>query len=253
MSGDGEVTKAAILAAGAGTRLRPLTVEIPKVLLPVGGMPLICHTLNWVRRHGIQRVAVNLHHRADRVREFLGDGSRFGVEILFSPEERLMGTAGDLRRMEHFFVGSVVVVYGDVLTNFDLGAMVRFHRRGDALATLALVETSRPWEVGVVQVTEDGRVVDFIEKPRKGTVVTALANGGVYVLEREILDWIPEGVACDFGHEVFPRLIQAGKRLCGYHIPSDAYLIDIGTPGNYLLANRDVAAGRLSWPSQAGM
>lgn len=253
MTGVGGVTRAAILGAGMGTRLRPLTVEVPKVLLPVGGMPLICHTLSWLRRHGIVRVAVNLHHRADRVSEFLGDGSRFGVEILYSPEERLLGTAGAIKRMEHFFDGSLVVVYGDVLTDFDLGAMIRFHRQNDALATLALVEASRPWEVGIVQVGQDGRVVDFVEKPPKGTAAGTLGNGGVYILEREILDWIPKGVVCDFGHDVFPGLIRAGKRLCGYPLPSDAYLIDIGTPENYLRANRDAATGRLILPNPFGL
>jgi len=148
-----------ILAAGEGTRLRPLTLETPKVLLPVGGRPLIEHTLAWLRSHGIREIAINLYHLGDKIKDFLGDGSHFGVKISYSEEEKLLGTAGGAKRMAHLLLPNpqspipspqsptpspFVVIYGDVLTNFNLTAMLQFHREKSALATLALFRVPSP-------------------------------------------------------------------------------------------------------------
>jgi len=241
-----EVTKAMILASGEGTRLRTLTLETPKVLLPIGGVPLICHMLTWLKRHGVTQVAINLYHRGEKVKEFLGDGSRFGVETCYSQEETLLGTAGGVKRMERFFDGIFVVVYGDVLTDFDLSAMIGFHREKKALATLALFEATNSWEVGVVRLDKEGRVTGFVEKPKEEEVLMGnLRNGGVYVLEREVLGYIPSQGFCDFAYDIFPKLIQAHLPVFGYVLDSQDYLIDIGTPEKYHKANKDVEARRL--------
>jgi Nucleoside-diphosphate-sugar pyrophosphorylase involved in lipopolysaccharide biosynthesis/translation initiation factor 2B, gamma/epsilon subunits (eIF-2Bgamma/eIF-2Bepsilon) len=201
--------KAMILAAGEGTRLRPLTLETPKVLLPVGGVPLIEHTLTWLKRYGIQKVAINLYHLGEKIKDFLGDGSRFGIRISYSPEEKLLGTAGGVKRMQDFLNSTFVVIYGDILTDFDLSSMIKLHREREAIATLVTFEVSNPREVGVVEMDGEGRVLSLVEKPQSVTTGSpVLASGGVYVLERESLNYIPAQGFCDFAYDVFPKLLS---------------------------------------------
>ena len=240
-----EIHQAMILAAGEGIRLRPLTLETPKVLLPVGGVPLIEHTLIWLKNYGISEVAINLHHMGEKIKEFLGDGSRFEMKVSYSPEETLLGTAGGVKRMEHFFKSTFVVVYGDVLTDFNLTDMIQFHRKKEAMATLAVLEIPNPWAVGVVEINEQGRVLSFVEKPPCGSEAGNLASGGVYILEREILDYIPGGVFSDFAYDIFPQLIEPSFPIYGYALKPEDYLTDIGTIDKYQKANEDVKAGRV--------
>jgi NDP-sugar pyrophosphorylase family protein len=162
------VLKAMILAAGKGVRLKPLTLESSKVLLPIGSVPLICHTLTWLKRYGISQVAINLHHLSNKIRDFVGDGSKFGVGISYSYERDLLGTAGGVKKMEKFFNNTFLVVYGDVLTNIDLSNVIGFHYEKRATATLVLSEITNPREVGIVQLDERNRVIKFIEKPQRG-------------------------------------------------------------------------------------
>lgn len=232
--------KAMILAAGEGTRLRPLTLTMPKPLVPVAGVPVIEYILRWLKSHDINAVAINLHHLADRVMEFIGDGSRFGVRIVYSPETTLLGTAGGVKRMADFFDDTFVVVYGDVLTDFNLSAMVRFHRHKKAVATLALINVPNPWEVGVVEIDPDGRVLDFVEKPPRGSERGTLGSGGVYILEKEILDYVPDGVFWDFAYHVFPEVIRLGLPVYGYCLNNGDHLLDIGSLEKYRQANEDM-------------
>ncbi len=240
-----KVKKAMVLAAGEGTRLRPLTLNTPKLLLPLGEAPLVYHILAWLKQYGIYEVSINLHHLGDKIRDFLDNGAIYEMNIVYSSEEILLGTAGGVKKIESFFDGSFVVVYGDMLIDFDLSAMIGFHEKHEALATLALFETSKPWEAGIVQMNGNDRVVSLVEKPRKGTEPGNLANGGIYILERKVLDFIPEQGFCDFGYDVFPRLIQAGLPVYGYVLGPQDYLIDIGTLEKYNLANSDLKSGRL--------
>lgn len=252
---DTEVTKAMVLAAGEGTRLRPLTLEMPKALLPVGGVPMIYHTLSWLKHHGMREVAINLYHLGDKVSDCLGDGSSFGLKIVYSPEEAPLGTAGGVKRIERFFDGTFIVVYGDVLTDFNLSAMLEFHQEKKGSATLALLEVSNTSDLGIVQITQDQRVVDFVEKPPKGMAPGNLASGGIYVLEKEILEHIPGSGFYDFAYDVFPGLIEAGLPIYGYILGSEDYLIDIGTPENYRQANDDMKDGqlRISYGQKSGI
>ncbi len=247
MAMSGDVTKATILAAGEGSRLRPLTLQMPKVLLPVGGIPLIQYTLAWLKSHGIFEVAINLHHFGDRIRAFLGDGSSFGVKIYYSPEKELLGTAGGVKRMEKFFNTKFVVVYSDILTDFDLSAMIDFHKAKTALATLALLEVSTLWESGIVETDRQGRLVSFREKPHREPEAGNLSNGGVYVLEKEILDYIPSQSFCDFGYDIFPKLLELDLPVYGYVLKPEDYLIDIGTLDKYHKANEDIKKGSLTF------
>jgi len=244
MSGD--VTKAMLLAAGEGIRLHPLTLQTPKALLPINGVPLIQYTLAWLKTHGISQVAINLHHLSDKLRTFLGNGSRFGIKIHYSLEEKPLGTAGGVKKMEKFFDSTFLVVYGDILTDFNLSAMIDFHQKAKAMATLALFQITKPWGVGIVEIDEEGRLLSFVEKPPRGSEEGNLSSGGVYVLEKEILSHVSNQGSYDFGYDIFPRLVELGLPVYGYVLGPEDYLIDIGTVENYHKANEDIRVGRVN-------
>ena len=227
--------KAMVLAAGKGTRIGHLHPATPKVLLPVGGIPLICHTFAWLKKHGISQVAINLHHLAGKVMDSVGDGARFGMKVSYSHEETLLGTAGGVKKMAPFFDDTFVVVYGDILTDLDLTAMIKFHRERKSVATLVLFEAPNPREVGIVEIDKAGRVLTFVEKPQSPVVSPQslipnpqsptpspqLANGAVYILEKAVLGYIPDDSFCDFGHDIFPRLLAAGPLPPCLRLPPD--------------------------------
>ena len=240
--------RALILAAGEGSRLRPLTLDRPKPMLPMGGRPLLEHSIQLLRRHGITEIAINLCYMPRAIVDHFGDGSDFGVAITYSREERLLGSAGAARRLDWFFNDTFVVLYGDVLTDIDLGVLLVEHRRRGALATVALKDVHDPWRCGIAQLAADGRIVRFVEKP-SGRSVGRLANAGVYALEPEVLDLIPPERPYDFGGDVFPRLIKRGLPIYGHR--TDAYVIDIGSPKRYARAQADLRGGLLRqfWPS----
>ncbi|MDH7487809.1 MAG: NDP-sugar synthase [Anaerolineae bacterium] len=235
--------KALILAAGEGTRLRPLTLDRPKPMLPIAGKPLLEHTIAWLRQHGITQVAINLHHRPEAITDHFGDGRRWGVHIIYSYEEQLLGTAGAARRLQPFFDDTFVVVYGDVLTDMNLTAMLDFHRRLKRrlplLATIALYRVPNPSECGLVGLDGSRRITCFVEKPPPQAVFTDLANAGVYVLEAAVLEHIPPDRYHDFGHDLFPALLERGAPLYGYPLGPDEFLIDIGSPEKYHQAQRE--------------
>lgn len=234
-----------ILAAGEGTRLRPLTLETPKALLPIGGVPLIEHQLSWLKSHGISELAINLHHLGEKIRNFLGNGSRFGMRLVYSEEETLLGTAGGVKRMEHFFNDTFVVVYGDVLTEFNLTKMLQFHQQKKALATLVIFKAANPQEVAVVMMDEEERILKLVEKPQlpDQPSTPTLASGGIYILEQEVLSYIPSQGFSDFAYDIFPKLISLELPLYGYLLEPEDYLIDIGTLDKYHKAQRGLEGG----------
>ena len=231
--------KALILAAGKGTRLQDLTRNVPKPMLPVQGRPLLEWVVLWLREHGITDIAMNLHHCPEVITAHFGDGSRFGVTVTYSHERVLMGTAGAAKRLAPFLDEPFVVAYGDVFTNLNLTRLIAAHHAYqrlescDTLATLALYQVPNPTACGLVELDAAGRVTRFVEKPPPDQVFTDLANAGVMVCEPEILRFIPEETSFDFGREVFPAALAAGKALWGQAIDHTEYLIDIGTPANY--------------------
>ncbi|GIV76534.1 nucleotidyltransferase family protein [Litorilinea aerophila] len=226
------MTKALILAAGKGTRLGPLTARQPKPMLPVGGRPLLAHTVAWLRHHGIREIAMNLHHCPEAITGYFGQGEGHGVHLTYSYEDTLWGTAGAARRLASFLDTTFVVVYGDVFTNLDLTRLLDGHR-GRAELTLALYRVPNPGECGLVETDPQGRVTRFVEKPPPDQIFTDLANGGILVCEPSILDWIPAETVYDFGHDLLPALLAAGRPVYGQPIRPDEVLIDIGTPAGY--------------------
>ena len=232
-----------ILAGGMSTRLYPLTKQVPKPLVPVAGEPISAHILRWLRSFGYTDVAMNVHYLADTIRDAFGDGSRYGVSLTYLHEEQLMGSAGALKPLQSFFDGTFVVVGCDDLTDANLESLVAFHKKRGALATIGLVPADEVDQYGVVVTDDQGRIVEFQEKPPKGTERSKLVNTGIYVFEPEIFDFIPDGFY-DFGKGVFPALLEAGAAFYGMRL-NGAYWRDIGTPAEYRQATEDVLAGRV--------
>jgi NDP-sugar pyrophosphorylase family protein len=252
--------KAMILAAGEGTRLRPLTLDRPKPMLPLGGKPLLEHLLRWLHSYGVCQIAINLHHQPEAITSHFGDGHRFGVSITYSYEEQLLGTAGAVKRVQSFFDETFVVVYGDVFTNLDLSRLIHFHnahreegmRDGtagaavgspDPFLTLALYRVDNPSSCGLAEVDDRGRVTRFVEKPSPEEVFTNMANAGVVVLEPGVLEHIPPATFCDFGRDLFPRLLERAIPLYGCPLRDGEFLIDIGTPASYRRAQERYREG----------
>jgi NDP-sugar pyrophosphorylase family protein len=234
------VHKAMVLAAGEGTRLRPLTLTTPKAMVPIGGRPLLAHTLAWLKKYSITEVGINLHYLGQNIIDYFGDGAAYGLKITYSQEPALLGTAGGVKKLESLFAGSgFTVIYGDILTDFDLTAMTDFHVRAGAVATIALSPVPNPNQKGIVELDNQGRILSFTEKPTAGTEKSNLASGGIYILEPEVLDYIPSTSPADFGFDIFPNLLKQGKPLFGYVLKPSDYLLDIGSLDNYRQANEE--------------
>lgn len=236
--------KAMALAAGKGTRLFPLTGEVPKPMAPVVDTPIIEHIFGLLARHGIEEVHVNVHYLADALLNAYGEESRInGMTVRLSRERELLGTAGGVRRLADRFDDTFVVVSGDALTDVDLRELVAFHREKEALATIALHRVYDTSEFGVVELDGEGNILGFQEKPDPGDAISTLANTGIYVLEPRALEYIPEGTFFDFARDVFPKFLEAGERFVGYQ--GDFYWSDIGTLEAYRQAQYDVLSGRV--------
>ena len=230
------------MAAGLGTRLRPLTYEIPKPLVPVANRPIMEHILALLARHDLGEVIANLHFFPETIRDRFGDGSRVGIELTYRYEEELLGTAGGVRNVREFFGDrQFVVMAADALTDIDLGALARAHAERDWIATLAVKRVANVSEYGVVVTGADGRVQGFQEKPAQAEALSDLASCMIYVLEPEIFDYFPERDAVDFALEVFPALLEHDVPF-GVHVIDD-YWNDVGSVPEYLQGNLDVLAG----------
>lgn len=240
-----EPVRAVVLAAGEGTRLRPLTLTRPKPMVPINGEPLLHYTLKWLRQHGVDQVAINLHHCPDVITDYFGDGNRLGLNIVYSYENRIMGTAGAIRKLSTF-AGKhpLVVVYGDVLTDLDLTALIAAHNRFVALdpsagVTMSLYHVNNPTEVGLVGMNAAGRITRFVEKPKAEEVFTDLASAGVLIIEPDVVSRIPADTFYDFGRDLFPQLLEQGVSLYGWVVPDGTYVMDIGTPEKLTQAQHD--------------
>jgi NDP-sugar pyrophosphorylase family protein len=237
--------KAMVLAAGKGTRLFPLTGEVPKPLAPVVDTPIIGHIFDLLSRHGVTEAHVNVYYLADAMLAAYGERTDVdGMTVCMSREEDLLGTAGGVKRLADRFDDTFVVVSGDALTDVNLGEMVRFHKEKGALATIALRRVSDTSEFGVVEVDEDGNIRGFQEKPDPQDAISTLANTGIYVLEPRALEYIPENTFYDFAKDVFPRFLEEGERFVGYQ--GSFYWSDIGTLQAYRQAQYDVLSGKVA-------
>jgi NDP-sugar pyrophosphorylase family protein len=244
------VMRGMILAGGLSTRLYPLTLKLPKPLVPVLDRPVVAHVLDYLQRFGVGDVAINIHYFSDAVRQFVGDGSAWSAKVTYLHETELMGSAGAVKQLAARFTETFVVIGCDDVTTIDLRAAIDFHRSRDATATIVLTRADEVRQYGVVVTDEDGRIRSFQEKPAPGTELSKLVNTGVYVFEPSVLEHIPANTFYDFGKQVFPHLLRSEERFFG--MVQDAYWCDIGTPLEYRRVHRDALEGRVHLTPSAG-
>ncbi|HIK56754.1 MAG TPA: NDP-sugar synthase [Synechococcales cyanobacterium M55_K2018_004] len=249
--------KAMILAAGKGTRVRPITYTIPKPMIPILQKPVMEFLLELLRQHGFDEIMVNVSHLADVIENYFRDGQRFGVQIAYSFEGRIvdgelvgeaLGSAGGMRKIQDFspfFDDTFVVLCGDALIDLDLTAAVRWHREKGSIATVVMKTVPREdvSSYGVVVTDADGRIQAFQEKPSVEEALSTSINTGIYIFEPEIFDYIPSGVEYDIGSQLFPKLVEKGAPF--YGISMDFEWIDIGKVPDYWAAIRSVLTGEV--------
>jgi NDP-sugar pyrophosphorylase family protein len=238
--------KAVIIAGGLGTRLRPLTYNIPKPIVPVGNRPFILHQIELLKQHGITEIILNLHYLMDEIKAVLGDGRKYGVKLYYSLEKHPLGTAGAVKNAEEFFDDEPLLVFnGDVLTDINLTQVIAFHKKNKARATLTLTRVEDPTAYGLIVTDKHGVVTQFIEKPsweqvanvkKHGTADTI--NAGIYVLDPKVFRGVPADTEYSFERQLFPGLLAKGELVCGY--VSDRYWIDIGKPEQYRQAHEAI-------------
>ena len=232
------------MAGGEGTRLRPMTANQPKPLLPVVNRPIMEHVLRLLKRHGFDETVVTVQFLASLVRTYFGDGEELGMHLSYATEETPLGTAGSVRNAQSALRDDAfLVISGDALTDIDLGALVRAHRSSGALVTACLTRVPDPLEFGIVIQTEDGRIERFLEKPTWGQVFSDTVNTGIYVMEPEVFAHVEPGRPVDWSGDVFPALLAAGAPLYG-HV-AEGYWEDVGSLESYVRAQGDVLHGRV--------
>jgi len=233
------------MAGGEGTRLRPMTTSLPKPLLPVVNRPIMEHVLRLLKRHQLTETVVTVHFLGSMVRSYFGDGEDLGMDLTYATEEKPLGTAGSVKNAAAVLSDDTfLVISGDALTDIDLSALIDYHRRCGALATVCLTRVPNPLEFGITIVDDEGRIERFLEKPTWGQVFSDTVNTGIYVMEPEILDHVGEAENVDWAGDVFPRLLDAGAPLFGY--VADGYWEDVGTHRSYLKANYDALDGQVA-------
>lgn len=236
--------KAMVLAAGLGTRLRPITYDIPKPLVPVLDRPVMEHALLLLKKHGLTDVVANLHYFPDEMRTYFGDGSKWDIDLVLKYEEELLGTAGGVRNVrDHFGDESFVIISGDALTDIDLSKFIEAHERYGGIATLALKRVTDTSEYGVVVLEDDGKIKGFQEKPEPEDALSDLANCGIYIFSPEIFDYFPDRDFADWAQDVFPALMNRDEPFYGHEV--DGYWNDVGSLEEYRTGNFDALTGKV--------
>jgi mannose-1-phosphate guanylyltransferase / phosphomannomutase len=223
--------KAVIMAGGKGTRLRPLTCHIPKPMVPLIQKPVMEYSIELLKKHGITDIAVTLQYLPDCIKNYFGNGSKYGVNLHYFEEEVPLGTAGSIKNAEQFLDERFIVISGDVLTDFDLSMGLDFHLKKGALVTVFMKEVESPLEYGLIMTNEQDEIIRFLEKPKVNEVFGNTVNTGIYVLERDILQHIEKGVLTDFSKDVFPLLIKEKRPFFGYR--AEGYWSDVGSYRSY--------------------
>lgn len=234
-----------MLAAGLGTRLRPLTEDKPKCLVPLGGRPLIDWTLRWLKGHRVTECMINLHYYPEKVKSFVGDGLQYGLRVNYSYEAELLGTAGAVKKVASFFDEPFFVIYSDNFSQWDLRKLNEEYETHQAMATVAVHWREDVTQSGMVEMDLENRIKRLVEKPKPEEVTSHYVNAGFYYLHPRAFDYIPEDAFCDFGHHVFPKMLQAGEKI--YAVKMEDPIIGIDTIEAYHRANE--LATRLLSPS----
>ncbi|HEY48491.1 MAG TPA: NDP-sugar synthase [Dehalococcoidia bacterium] len=234
--------QAIILVGGEGLRLRPLTCNIPKPMVPVVNKPFLEHMFDNLKKHNINEIILAICYLPDHIKRHFGDGGDFGITLTYAVEKSPLGTGGAVKNAEGLLDDTFVVFNGDIFTDLDLTSMIAYHKEKKAKATIALTPVEDPTAYGVVELNPQSKVKCFIEKPSWERVTTNLINAGTYVLEPEVLDLIPSDTYCMLERGLFPDMVEQGVPFYGY--PSNAYWIDIGNPADYLKLHHDILMGK---------
>ena len=235
---------AIIMAGGEGTRLKSVTGDLPKPMVKLCGKPVLEHILLLLKRSGITRACITLRYRPEVIRDYFGDGSRWGMQLRYHEETEALGTAGGVRACADFYGDrDFLVISGDCACDFDLRTLMEAHHRHKSAVTMALYAHPQPLQYGIVLTDRHSRIVSFVEKPDWSRVVSDLVNTGIYVVSPEAMSYVPEDRPFDFAKDLFPRLMETGHELRG--LPMEGYWCDIGTPAAYHQCNLDALEGRL--------
>jgi mannose-1-phosphate guanylyltransferase/phosphomannomutase len=230
--------RAVLMAGGSGTRLRPLTCDLPKPMVPILNRPIAEHIINLLKRHHITEVVATLHYLPDVLRDYFQDGSDFGVQMTYAVEEdQPLGTAGCVKNIAELLDETFLVISGDSVTDFDLTAAIEFHKQNKSKATLILTRVPNPIEFGVVITDEQDRIRRFLEKPSTSEIFSDTVNTGIYILEPEVLEYLPCNIECDFSKDLFPLLLEKDEPMYGY--VAEGYWCDVGHLDAYREAQYD--------------
>ena len=236
--------QAVIMAGGFGTRLRPLSYNIPKPMVPMSNSPMLYHITKLLKSHGFADNVMMLYYQPDVITDYFGDGSKFGVKLKYLKPEMDLGTAGSVRFAKDKLANDTfLVISGDLLTDFDLTKAIEFHNKKKAIATMVLTRVPNPLQYGVVITEEDGKIERFLEKPSWGEVFSDTINTGIYILDPKVFDFIPVDKPFDFSKDLFPLLLEQTKKLYGYI--AEGYWKDVGTLEEYRLSHYDILDGKI--------
>ena len=239
--------KAVVMAGGEGTRLRPLTSNRPKPLVPILNKPCMQHTIELLKRFGVTDIVVTLYYLADEIEGYFGDGSELGVNLIYTVEDTPLGTAGSVKKAEEYLKDDTfIIVSGDALTDIDLEKALAFHRERESVATLVLQHVENPLEFGVVITDEEGRIRRFLEKPSWGEVFSDTVNTGMYILEPSIFDYMEPDRSYDWSQDIFPRILQEEQPMFGYVMGE--YWTDVGSLQQYRQAQYEMLQGKTTLP-----
>lgn len=236
--------KAVLMAGGEGTRLRPLTSNQPKPMVGIFNQPVMTHIIELLKKHKITDVIATLQFLPQLIKNYYGDGSDLGINLSYAIEEEPLGTAGSVKNAEQFIDDTFLVISGDAICDYDLKKAVEFHKKRKSLVTLVLARVDSPLEFGVVITDKDGKINRFLEKPTWAQVFSDTVNTGLYILEPEVLDYIPAGMNVDFSKDLFPKLLKEGKPMYGY--VADGYWCDIGNLEQYQQVHEDILNNKTS-------
>ncbi|HHW00176.1 MAG TPA: NDP-sugar synthase [Clostridiaceae bacterium] len=233
--------KALFLAGGFGTRLKPITNELPKPMVPIMGKPLLELNIKNLKKHGIDEIVLSTCYKPHKIKNYFEDGKKFGVKISYISEDMPLGTAGAIKNAQDFFNDTFLVFNADILSDINISDMIRFHKKKGALATIAATHVDNPSAYGVIEHDEKDYITAFIEKPQPHESRSNLINAGIYIFEPELFDEIPSGRPVSIERETYPLLLEKGFKIALYNRCS--YWLDLGTPGKYLKVHKDILKG----------
>ena len=231
------------MAGGFGTRLRPLTNNMPKPMVPIVNVPMLEHVITLLKKYDITDFVMLLYYQPEIIRRYFEDGSKFGVNIKYILPDKDYGTAGAVKLSEEYIKDEFLVISGDVLTDFDLGAICNFHTEKKSVATISLYSSENPLQYGIILTNNENNIVRFLEKPSSSEIFSDTINTGIYCFDNSIFQYIPEGESFDFSKDLFPYLLTNNVPLYGFK--SEGYWRDVGNLEEYISANLDVLAGKL--------